>query len=148
MKVHYRRALGPDLKVLRECLWLTVRASPTLWQSASEAELRRREELLWRRWDPEISPAWLAEGQSPCGALVLQLNAEGAYRLSLAVHPQARRQGIATQLLRLARNFCQAQKTPLELLVDPENHNAIRLYLSLGFQPLGEEKQMLRMGWL
>lgn len=56
---------------------------------------------------------------------------------SLAVSPEHRHQGIATQLLRAAIQRATALGLPAALLVDVNNPNAERLYRSLGFQDMG-----------
>ena len=53
----------------------------------------------------------------------------------LAVHPRARRQGVATRLLRHTFDWAASN---VILCVEMANEPAIRLYKSLGFVPIAE----------
>ena len=145
MKPHYRRALWPDAQFLQQCMLWAIEASPNLRHYFHPYELLRREELSWVRWDPESWPAWIAEDLTPLGGLRLRPETSGAMRLGVGVEPHARGQGIGSQLLELAQQYCIRQQRTLELTVDPDNERAIRLYLRLGFAPVGEEQGMLLM---
>lgn len=125
-------------------LW-AMEASPNLRQHFHPRELLRREELSWVRWDPEAWPAWIAEDPTPLGGLRLRPEPSGVLRLGVGVAPEVRGRGVGTQLLELAQQYCIRQHRTLQLTVDPDNQAAIRLYLRLGFAPLGEEQAMLVM---
>ena len=56
-----------------------------------------------------------------------------AYIGLLAVHPDARRAGIATSLMRAVE--AAARSHALTLHVEADNQSAQRLYLSLGYRP-------------
>lgn len=59
---------------------------------------------------------------------------------SLGVHPAYRGKGTGTGLLQfLIEEYVQRQKQTAGLLVEEENTNAKRLYLKLGFQPVGSK---------
>lgn len=57
---------------------------------------------------------------------------------SLAVSPESRGKGVGRQLLMLAVEQAQQRGVKASLLVDPKNKKAQDLYLSLGFERVGE----------
>ena len=57
---------------------------------------------------------------------------------TLAVLPEYRKQGIASALLKASIEKARKIGKPAGLLVEKENHNARRLYESLGFKKVGE----------
>lgn len=74
------------------------------------------------------------------GSLVLMHVSEGGYThvLSVAVHPDFRRQGIGRTLMLFAESQAQHRGCPLLVLeVRQKNHAAQRLYKSLGYETLG-----------
>lgn len=69
---------------------------------------------------------------------------EGEYYLdTLAVVPEFRHQGIATQLLKYSINIAKELNLTPTLAVDPENPEAMKLYGTLGFS---EQKRMVIFG--
>ena len=60
------------------------------------------------------------------------------YLDTLAVLPEYRKQGIASALLKASIEKARKIGKPAGLLVEKENHNARRLYESLGFKKVGE----------
>ena len=59
---------------------------------------------------------------------------------SLAVYPEYRKRGIASALLRHIANHAATLHLPAALLVDKDNPQAERLYTSLGFLYIGDNK--------
>ena len=163
--MNIRRALQPDAVILRQCLWMAIQSSPTLLAQLGEAQIQRQEDLYWGRWDADIDPGWVAEDlhaggprgrraapprSLDCGVgggLVLKLKENGVYRLGIALFPHARGSGLGARFMTIVQHFARSQRRPLELLVDPENERAIRLYLRSGFQPDGEQQDLIRMRW-
>lgn len=60
------------------------------------------------------------------------------YLDTLAVLPEYRKQGIASALLKASIEKARKAGKPAGLLVEKENHNARRLYESIGFRQVGE----------
>ncbi|TXE07408.1 GNAT family N-acetyltransferase [Gelidibacter salicanalis] len=59
---------------------------------------------------------------------------------SFGVSPEHQGQGIGTKLLQyVIDTYVHQQKQTVGLLVDADNPNAKRLYLKLGFKPIGEK---------
>jgi ribosomal protein S18 acetylase RimI-like enzyme len=56
------------------------------------------------------------------------------YLSNIAVHPEARRKGIARAMMRHLLSLCSAAPS-LDLAVHPDNQAARALYVSLGFSP-------------
>jgi ribosomal protein S18 acetylase RimI-like enzyme len=58
----------------------------------------------------------------------------------IAVHPDYQGQGIATKMLQhLIQDYTINQKHTLGLLVEVDKHTAKKLYLKLGFEPVGNK---------
>lgn len=95
----------------------------------------------------EVSIAW--EGHVPAGGVWLNWGtaerhgfghvAEGIPELALAVEPRFRSQGVGTMLIDAATNLAREMGAPgISLSVAKDNDRAHRLYLHLGFEPVGE----------
>jgi ribosomal-protein-alanine N-acetyltransferase len=72
------------------------------------------------------------------GYICFWLVAQETHILNLAVHPERRRRGIGSRLLRYGVNYCRemgAQEITLE--VRRSNYQAISLYRNFQFQPRG-----------
>lgn len=79
------------------------------------------------------------------GLLVLQVGADEAEILTLAVAPDARRQGVAKALLRAGiASLRQHDVQRVFLEVAEDNAAAIQLYDSLDFAQIGRRKQYYR----
>lgn len=90
--------------------------------------------LLHQLREPFIQAA-LSEFQQDHSAMDDETEAGEIYIDSLAVFPQYRNQGIASQLLQAAIQQARDNKAPaIGLLVDKGNPNAERLYTKLGFE--------------
>lgn len=83
----------------------------------------------------------------PQGFLLGRVVAGEAELLTLAVDPQARRQGIATQLLRNFLSESTGRSADCAFLeVAADNHAAISLYHVAGFTPAGRRRNYYAMG--
>ncbi|HFB83698.1 ribosomal protein S18-alanine N-acetyltransferase [Thermosulfuriphilus ammonigenes] len=82
---------------------------------------------------------WVAKVAGlPRGFISFWLVLDEIHILNLAVHPQVRRQGLATSLITLALKYGRRQGAHLAWLeVRPSNKAAIRLYQKLGFVATG-----------
>ncbi len=79
----------------------------------------------------------------PAGGFVLwRVAADEAEILTIAVHPEARRQGIGRRLLAMAgESAAQAGAARLFLEVSRRNTAAVALYAASGFQPVGSRRR-------
>jgi len=80
-------------------------------------------------------------GESPCGFILCRVVADEAEVLTLAVLPEARRQGIARALMAAAMAQAKAGGVARVLLeVSVRNDAALALYRSVGFGEVGRRK--------
>ena len=126
----YREATPADLPALAALEWAVF------GEEAYPAFFFRQAMDLW-------GPFFLVaeEGGRIAGYALAAPSATGseACLLSAGVHPDARRRGLATGLLRaLLDRLDAAGIATVWLTVHPENP-AVRLYERLGFEPVGEE---------
>ena len=89
--------------------------------------------------------AWIANGESPDGFILLRAAADEAEVLTLAVVPWQRRKGLAGRLLQQAFETLRAGKTTrLFLEVAADNAAACALYARHGFTPCGRRPDYYR----
>ena len=99
-------------------------------------------------WEPSRAGFIAWEGNVPAGGVWLNWGtaqrhgyghvAEGIPELALAVEPRFRGQGVGTMLIDAATNLAREMNTPgISLSVAKDNDRAHRLYLHLGFEPVG-----------
>lgn len=102
-------------------------------------------------WNPDRGGFIAWEGNIPAGGVWLNWGtderhgyghvAAGIPELALAVEPRFRGQGVGTLLLDAATDLAEEMGAPgISLSVAPENERAHRLYLHVGFQPVGENR--------
>lgn len=78
-----------------------------------------------------FNPNLIIEDETQAGELYIDV---------LSVSPKHQGKGIGSQLLRHVMNeFCVKERRSIGLLVDQENPHAKRLYLTLGFEKVGEK---------
>ncbi len=83
----------------------------------------------------------LDEAGTVVGYAGLQVILDEGTILNIAVHPDARRRGIASQLLQVFLNFAEGNHLAfLTLEVRASNYDAIALYGSRGFREVGRRK--------
>ena len=83
----------------------------------------------------------LDEAGTVVGYAGLQVILDEGTILNIAVHPDARRRGIASQLLQVFLNFAEGNDLAfLTLEVRASNYDAIALYGSRGFREVGRRK--------
>ena len=71
----------------------------------------------------------------------LQVVLDEGYITNIAVRPECRKQGVASQLLQVFMNFAEGNKLAfLTLEVRASNYDAIALYGSRGFRSVGRRK--------
>ena len=146
--ITYRAATPGDVKLLTRMLWLAFN-----WRDESVSE---------HHWPDPTAAAKYVDGFGRHGdaGVVAEVGGEGVgaawYRLlpaddpgygfvaadipeiTLGVASQARGRGIGTALMHRLLQTAVADRIPaLSLSVEPDNA-AMRLYLALGFQPVGE----------
>ncbi len=95
----------------------------------------------WLRWltrDPEFDPSLCFLAIDAAGTPVGYLHCwDSAFVKDIVVHPDARRQGVATELLsHVFACLHQRGHTSATLKVAVDNHGAIRFYERLGMRPL------------
>ena len=116
---------------LDEVMQIERRSFPTPWSR----RLFERELLL------PYAKAFVALEIPPnqvVGYICFWLVAQETHILNLAAHPERRRRGIGSRLLRYGVNYCRdkgAQEITLE--VRRSNYQAISLYRNFQFQPQG-----------
>jgi len=116
---------------LDEVMQIERRSFPTPWSR----RLFERELLL------PYAKAFVALEIPPnqvVGYICFWLVAQETHILNLAAHPERRRRGIGSRLLRYGVNYCRekgAQEITLE--VRRSNYQAISLYRNFQFQPRG-----------
>jgi ribosomal-protein-alanine N-acetyltransferase len=87
----------------------------------------------------------LVHGRPPDGFVLARAVAGEAEILTLAVHPKARRTGVASALMLEAARLAHARGAgAIFLEVDADNLPALSLYESLGFARVGERKGYYR----
>jgi ribosomal-protein-alanine N-acetyltransferase len=122
---------GMTERDLDEVMQIEGRSFPTPWSR----RLFERELLL------PYARAFVAleiPSHQVVGYICFWLVAEETHILNLAAHPERRRRGIGSRLLRHGVNYCRekgAQEMTLE--VRRSNYQAISLYRSFHFQPQG-----------
>lgn len=83
----------------------------------------------------------LDEEDRVVGYAGLQVVLDEGYITNVAVRPDCRRQGVASQLLQVFLNFAEGNKLAfLTLEVRASNYDAIALYGSRGFRSVGRRK--------
>lgn len=83
----------------------------------------------------------LDDGGRVVGYAGLQAVLDEGYITNVAVRPDCRRQGVASQLLQVFLNFAEGNKLAfLSLEVRASNYDAIALYGSRGFRSVGRRK--------
>lgn len=122
---------GMTERDLDEVMQIECRSFPTPWSR----RLFERELLL------PYAKAFVALEIPPTqvvGYICFWLVAQETHILNLAAHPERRRRGIGSRLLRYGVNYCRergAQEITLE--VRRSNYQAISLYRNFQFQPQG-----------
>ena len=129
-----REARLEDLAVILE---IERAAHPTPWS----------EDIFLREFELERSHCWLASrvdaaSEAAIAFLVFWVVHDEVHVLDVAVHPESRRQGIATALMRqLMEQARHNQASFITLEVRIHNQAAIGLYESLGFEIIGERER-------
>lgn len=139
-----RRATEGDIDAIAEVLRRSFAEFERLYTRDGYAATTPDAPRLRERW-PE-GPVWVAlDGQRIVGTIAAAVRGSGVYIRSMAVHPEARGHGAARGLMRQLELFAISQSAPrLYLSSTPFLHDAIRLYVSLGFVRTGEPPHELR----
>lgn len=122
----------------------------TLWTDADkDAFLRRQFALQDRHYEmafPNALRRIITQGATDIGRIYLQRQDDCLRILDFSLLPQARGQGIGTDILRSLMNEAQGGKVPVRLNVERASP-ALRLYLRHGFRPTGQAGYHLALEW-
>lgn len=83
----------------------------------------------------------------PAGRMVVDRRANGVTLVDIAVLPQFRQKGIATELIRRLQAEAAASDRSIDLHVAKINPKAFALYQRLGFCVIGETPLHFEMSW-
>ena len=81
------------------------------------------------------------------GWLITDRNAEAIRLVNIALLPDQRNKGHGRRLINALQNEAAAAKKPLRLSVSCMNRHAQHLYVSSGFQIIGDDGANLEMTW-
>ena len=140
--VSLRRLTAPDLDVFREIRLRALTDTPENFGSIAETE-RAQPDDAWLTRLAEHS--WFAafDGDRPIGLVAGAARGDGWILYSMWVAPEARGRGLAEELVERVRSAAEADGArTLWLHVAEDNEQARRIYLRLGFLPLGEWEPM------
>jgi ribosomal protein S18 acetylase RimI-like enzyme len=138
-----------DWRVLKEVRLRALQDSPHAFMSCYDTELRLSD-LEWRRMFD--ASTWIVARQADAvvalGRSVLDLGRPRARHVeSIWVAPTHRRRGVFRSLLyAIAEIESRNGVTDLLLWVLDDNHDAQRVYETLGFQPTGERQFLPDLG--
>ena len=86
-------------------------------------------------------------GTERAGSMITEITDKKIVLIDIAVLPQYKRNGIATNLIKQLQNEAGALDKPVMLHVDKLNPIAFRLYETLGFLIITENELMYEMEW-
>jgi ribosomal-protein-alanine N-acetyltransferase len=138
-----RLANAADLPAL---LRLERAAFESPWpDGAFEQELHHPQAQVWLAYLPEEAALGAESGAEPAGYVDFWLVGPEASLMNVAVHPRARRRGVAQALLRHMLEVArEADAEQVFLEVRASNEPALGLYRELGFQQIGIRKRYYR----
>lgn len=148
--IQIRRLLPADAALYRDIRLEGLRLSPEAFGSTFERE--NAQTLDWfaqRLGNSDIFGAF--DGAEIVGTAGLLLGTgrkeEHKGRLvGIYVRPNSRKSGVGRRLIEAILDFARPRIEIVQLAVVSENHQAIRLYASLGFVEFGLEKNSLKDG--
>jgi ribosomal-protein-alanine N-acetyltransferase len=115
------------------CLMLLHQASfPTPWDETYFTQALSQDSML-------ALGVWRTSSKQCLGFVLLQLVPEEAEIITLCIHPNFRRQGLARALLREVLELKTITSCFLE--VTPTNQPAVKLYETFGFRVIGKRPQ-------
>ena len=120
-------------KDLEEIFFIERQSFPTPWNAT----------LFFYEWKKPYSRLWVAEDQKGqiIGYICFWVVLDEAHLANLAVAPGARRQGVATFLLKTMIRYLRARRIKRVLLeVRERNKAALSLYQKFGFKIDGRRK--------
>jgi len=122
------RVVGPEAVAVLEALHAAAFPPVEHWSAGAITSLMSMPGTV----------AILAQETGPAGFVLARATADEAEILTIAVHPDFRRRGVARGLLRALMARCAAQGVRrLFLEVSVHNAPAAALYAALGFVPVG-----------
>lgn len=83
----------------------------------------------------------------PVGYLAVNRGAADIHLINIALHPEARGNGLGSKLIRALQAEAATSARPLTLAVSPQNIGAQRLYAKLGFAVISNNGAYLEMAW-
>jgi ribosomal protein S18 acetylase RimI-like enzyme len=86
-------------------------------------------------------------GTEQAGSMITETTGNKIVLIDIAVLPQYKRNGIATNLIKQLQNDAAASNKPVVLHVDKLNSNAFKLYEKLGFAIRADNELMYEMEW-
>jgi ribosomal protein S18 acetylase RimI-like enzyme len=127
---------------IRRFAWPDYDAVAAVWATAGREIVHRDELEAKLTRDPELflvaeETAEEAAGETVTGVVMGTYDGRRGWILRLAVHPDHRRRGIATELVaELERRFTALGCPRVNLLVMPDNAAGLRFWQKLGYLPM------------
>jgi ribosomal protein S18 acetylase RimI-like enzyme len=143
-----RRLLSTDAAVYRDIRLEGLRRSPEAFGSTFEAE--NGQSLAWfadRLGNSDMFGAFDGVEIVGTAGLLLGKGLKEAHKgrlVGMYVRPNSRRTGVGGRLIDAIIEFARQRVELIQLSVVSDNHEARRLYLSLGFVEYGLEKKALK----
>jgi GNAT superfamily N-acetyltransferase len=124
----------------------SVTAEPA-FVAALVAMQQRFQAAGYRQQFPAARYLLLEQDGAPCGRIVVDAGADALRLVDIALLPERRAQGLGSHILRALQACAARHAMPLTLAVHHANPQAHRLYLALGFVPLGRNALSEEMMW-